>query len=131
MVVRPAYLLGISPRAAWLISGRRLEVLPAAFWSAETGPVQAASAAVPAPSPRAESRWRRVRERSCTTALLQLFCGGAVDKGRGGRRRPPVPQAFSAPAARPPMRRRWARKKTASIGRATITVPAITGPQES
>src|SRR5690625_7705648 len=64
MMVRPAYLLGISPRAAWLISGRRLEVLPAAFWSAETGPVQAASAAVPATSPRAERRWRRVRERS-------------------------------------------------------------------
>src|SRR5699024_5241183 len=56
------------------------------------------------------------------------WCGG---QGSGGRRRPPVPQPFSAPAARPPMMRRWARKKTASIGRATITVPAITGPQES
>lgn len=47
----------------------------------------------------------------------------AVEEAGSGR------QPLSAPAAMPPMIRFWARKKTTSIGRPTMTVPARIEPQ--
>src|SRR5690606_7509267 len=63
--------------------------------------------------------------------LLGRWWGDRGGTARGPRPLPGTGQPLRAPETMPPTMRRWARKKTTSIGAATITVPAMTGPQES